>query len=320
MGSAAHRPQVSFVIPVLNGEREIGRCLDAIDRLGGGPTVETVILDNGSTDRTREVVSATGRECVEVPRGHVAALRNRGVALAAGAIVAFIDADVEIDPGWMSAMWAVFDEPGVVAAGSFPEVPTPATWVQRAWDAHQRRPHDRRRPVAWLPSMNLAVRRADFMAVRGFDERLETAEDVDLCYRLGARGMIVSEPRMRAVHWGEAPDLRTFWRKERWRGVGNLHGVFAHGFRWDELPSVAYPLYMLFAGCLVIVGAAADVWLQRWVLSPIAVVALVAPALVLALATVTRAQRPRFIPSLWLLYVIYGVARACSILRPPRRK
>ena len=311
---------VSFVIPVLNGERDIGRCLDAIDRLPTGTPAEVIVLDNGSTDRTLEVVEARGRTCVAMPGVHVAALRNRGVALATGSIMAFVDADVEVGREWLAAMLAAFDEPGVVAAGCFPEIPAPSTWVQRAWDAHQRRPGDARRRVAWLPSMNLAVRRADFLAVGGFDERLETAEDVDLCYRLGARGPIVLEPGMRAVHWGEAPDVRTFWRKERWRGVGNLHGVLAHGFRWDELPSVAYPLYMLLTICLVVVGGAVDLWRQQWGLFPIAVIASTLPALALSATAAVRAGRPQIGPALCLLYFLYGAARACSIVRPPRKK
>src|SRR5690242_8094674 len=87
---AAPPPLVSFIVPVLNSERDIARCLDAIDRLAGGIPIEVIVLDNGSTDRTREVVRARGREPVDVPGVHVAALRNRGVALATGAFVAFV--------------------------------------------------------------------------------------------------------------------------------------------------------------------------------------------------------------------------------------
>ena len=95
--------------------------------------------------------------------------------------------------------------------------------------------------------MAFIVRRNEFLTSGGFAEDLETAEDVDLCYRLGQQGTILYNPSMEAVHWGEDPDLATFWSKEVWRGKGSLKGIFAHGMRWDELPSIGYPdLYSMF--------------------------------------------------------------------------
>jgi glycosyltransferase involved in cell wall biosynthesis len=310
-------PEVSFVIPVLNGERDVRRCLASIQELDVRPeTVEVIVMDNGSTDRTQQIVRECGRLCVVVPGVHVGALRNQGVAQARGEFVAFVDVDVELTPGWLRHGLVVFREQGVVAAGCFPGIPASATWVQEAWDAHQRRSQrtDRPFPVPWLPSMNLMVRRKDFLAIQGFDERLETAEDVDLCYRLGRRGKVVCNPAMRAVHWGEAQDLRKFWRKERWRGAGNLDGVAFHGFRWDELPSLAYPLFVLLAALFVIVGTAADLYRHRWLLGPVSATLLMAPALALAVRTASRSKRPALAFRLFLLYLIYGLARACAML------
>jgi hypothetical protein len=58
------------------------------------------------------------------------------------------------------------------------------------------------------------------------------------------------------VHWGEARNLLGFWRKEVWRGTSNLKGVIGHGLSLDELPSLGYPLYVLFVlGCFLSIGA-----------------------------------------------------------------
>jgi glycosyltransferase involved in cell wall biosynthesis len=311
-------PVVSFVIPVLNGERYVSRCLRSIRDLAlHGNRIEVVVIDNGSTDRTHDIVRGEGF-AFQVARGpRVGGLRNIGLQSARGTYVAFVDADVELDRDWLIGALAAFADTDVVAAGCFPAVPTNATWVQRAWDLHQRRRWPEARPstARWLSSMNLIVRRADLLAIEGFNEALETAEDVDLSYRLASRGRLLWNPAMRAVHWGEAPDLRVFWRKEVWRGKGNLRGVRSHGLRWDELPSIGYPLYTGVAGAASLVAAAVDAWggQVRWL--PMTAGVLLMPAFLLALQTGYRSASFRAVPQLFLLYAIYGWARAYALIR-----
>jgi glycosyltransferase involved in cell wall biosynthesis len=317
MGSVG-KPLVSFVIPVLNGEYDIARCLHSIQQLHFLPgAYEVIVMDNGSTDRTPDIVRELGFNCLVVPKVHVSTLRNQGVARAEGDFIAFVDADVELTPDWLQNGLAVFQDHRVVASGCFPGVPKKATWVQRAWDVHQRGRHHAcaPHPVAWLPSMNLIVRRKDFLAVSGFNEQLETTEDVDLCYRIGQRGTILWNAAMEAVHWGEARDLQTFWRKERWRSTSNLHGVLSHGLRWDELPSLGYPLYVLCGVVFLTAGSITDLWHGQFFLVILSLIFLVLPALGLALRMVCLARRPTVTLQLFLLYFIYGLARASAVIK-----
>ena len=312
------RPIVSFVIPVLNGERYIARCLSSIRSLHfPKDAYEVIVLDNGSTDRTLQVVRELGFDCHTVPRVHVSALRNRGVAMARGTYVAFVDADVEVAPDWLQHGLAALQEQQVVACGCFPRVPPEATWVQRTWDIHQcgKSQNSAPYPVAWLPSMNLIVRRDEFLAIGGFNEQLETTEDVDLCYRLGQRGTVLCNPAMKAIHWGEARDLRTFWRKEVWRGMGGLRGVLSHGLRWDEIPSLGYPLYVLCCSLLTTLSIFVALWSRHVWLLPVSLALLGLPALLLALNTARLAKRPGSLLKLFLLYVLYGFARAYAVVK-----
>jgi glycosyltransferase involved in cell wall biosynthesis len=314
------RPMVSFVMPVLNGERYIGRCLDAIRGLTrAAADYEIIVVDNGSTDGTLAILQSAGVQYSVIPGITVGELRNRGAHMARGEYLAFVDSDVEVKPSWLGAGLAALDDRGVVAAGCFPTVPSDATWVQRVWDLHQRsrRPEGAPKPVAWLSSMNLIVRRADFLAVGGFAQGLETAEDVDLCYRLGTRGRIMYSAAMDAVHWGEARDVRIFWRKEVWRGKGNLHGLWSHGLRWDELPSVLYPLYVLGALAFLAVGLAVDLWRGEPRLAPAGLAALALPALLLAMSAAWQSRRVALIPHFTFLYALYGFARARALLSSP---
>jgi glycosyltransferase involved in cell wall biosynthesis len=313
------KPLVSFVIPVLNGERDISRCLGSIKRLHfPSEAYEVIVIDNGSTDRTRYIVRELGFNCMVVPNVHVSVLRNRGAAIAHGDYLAFVDADMELTPDWLQNGLSVFTDQQVVVSGCFPDIPKDATWVQRAWSIHRRGrlSESHPTPVRWLGSANLIVRRAAFLAVRGFNEQLETTEDVDLCYRLGQCGTIVHNLAMEAIHWGEDPDLKTFWRKEVWRGIGSLKGALLHGLRWDEAPSLGYPLYMLCGVLFFILGSIVDLWHGQFFFVPLSLALLIIPALGLALNTVCLTRQPRLTLQLFLLYFIYGLARAYAVMKP----
>ena len=312
------KPLVSFIIPVLNGERDIARCLLSLRAQGfSSEKYEILVIDNGSTDKTHQIISDLGFDMEVMHGANVGALRNRRASVARGEYLAFVDADVELMPGWLEKGLAAFGNQQVVAAGCFPRVPQPATWVQQLWDIHQCGTQWKKngKPVAWLPSMNLLVRREAFLRIGGFSEQLETAEDVDLSYRIGKEGRILCNLAMDAIHWGEARDLRMFWRKEVWRGRGNLHGFLSHGLIWSELPSLGYPLYVLCFFVLLILSCILDLWNRRFALSLFSLGLLILPALSLAAVTVLRARRPKAIHGLFLLYLIYGFARAYSIVR-----
>jgi hypothetical protein len=313
--------RVSFIVPALNVEATLEACLDAI--LAAAPRTverEVLVIDNGSTDRTVEIARARGARVISAPGLSVAALRNLGAQTARGDILACVDADCVIGEGWLTAALAHFDDPTVGAVGAPTAVPEDATWVQRMWALHRHR-RTTLRVVDWLPTENLVLRKSAFQAIDGFNATLATCEDVDLCYRLGQRHRILSDPALRSIHLGEAPTLARFFRKERWRGRGNLAGLFAHRLRLAELPSVALPLYYL-AGMLALpltlllctlVGGPA------WLLAAGAAL-LALPAMSLALAVAIQVGRLRAWPALALVYFVYGLARAVALLpaAPPR--
>ena len=321
---AQGQPSVSFIIPVLNDQANIERCVRSILALKcPRQEYEIIVLDNGSTDGTHRVLQKFGLPFHVIQHVHVSALRNRGARCAKGHFLAFIDSDVEVSPDWIVKSLEEFRDPGVVAAGCFPEIPEQATWVQRAWDIHQRgRQSPQTGPVAWLPSMNLMVRRDAFLTIGGFNEQLETAEDVDLCYRLSEKGMILNNPSMKAVHWGEASTLVIFWKKEVWRGIGNVKGLFSHGLRFDELPSLGYPVYTLLMVLGSVIGGIVDLRNGQWLWSLVGFGLLVLPGILLTVNTIRKAGQVHYAIPLFTLYVIYGLARACSLVKAcfPRGK
>lgn len=95
---------VSVVVPVLDAAGTIEQCLDALQAQVGAPRWEVVVVDNGSTDATAQVVRRhpIGARLLQEPARGPYAARNRGIEHAAGAIVAFTDADCVPNPRWIA--------------------------------------------------------------------------------------------------------------------------------------------------------------------------------------------------------------------------
>jgi len=206
--------KVSIIIPMKNEENNIRLCLDSI--AGNSypkEEYEIICVDNGSTDRTLEVARGYTKNVYQLPDNTISALRNYGAQRAQGEYLAFIDSDCVADKFWLQSASMYFGSENMVCFGSTPEIPADATWVQKTWYLNKQIRSDVQR-VEWLESMNLIVKKDVFRELGGFNEKLETCEDVDLCYRIGQKYQIISDKRIRVVHLGEAKTLGEFFKKE----------------------------------------------------------------------------------------------------------
>lgn len=194
-------PRVSVVMPVKDGghwlEPAVRSVLEQDYR-----DLELIIVENGSTDGTPEVLARLAAEddrvrvLVEPPRGYVHAL-NVGCAAARGELIARLDADDASRPTRIGKQVARLDaEPELVLLG---------TGVQYV-DAQDRRLHVRQKPLddaalrAQLqissPFMHSAVmmRRTAYEQVGGYRPLLKPAEDRDLWLRLSEVGRLANLP------------------------------------------------------------------------------------------------------------------------------
>jgi hypothetical protein len=90
---------VSVIIPNHNYAEFVGAAIDSALRLDW-PHVEVIVVDDGSTDGSREVIAGFGARILAVYRGNAGQLNacNEGFALARGSIVIFLDADDTLAP------------------------------------------------------------------------------------------------------------------------------------------------------------------------------------------------------------------------------
>jgi glycosyltransferase involved in cell wall biosynthesis len=195
MGSSA-RPSVSVVIPVYNAAATIARALDSVLAQTYAPLVEIIIVDDGSTDDTAQVVRTAYPMVTLLPqenRGNAGA-RNRGVAAATGEIITFLDADDEWLPGKLATQIPQLQRlPDLslltcecrwmgAPRGTRPPVPKPSGVSEIPF----RDLFARRRLSACCSGWVLA--RETFAAVGGMDGQLRRSCDWEFLLRLAAQG------------------------------------------------------------------------------------------------------------------------------------
>jgi glycosyltransferase involved in cell wall biosynthesis len=114
------------VIPVKDGERYLEELLDAVRREGPD---ETLVIDSGSRDRSRDIARAAGIEPIEIDPaefGH-GRTRNLGVERSAGELICFLTQDATPCPGWLAAYREAFALEERVGAAYGPHLPRPDT-------------------------------------------------------------------------------------------------------------------------------------------------------------------------------------------------
>ena len=115
--------KISFVVPAYNEEAVIAQCLEAIEReLARTPCeVEVVVVNNASTDRTKEIAQTfEGVLVIDEPVKGLVAARSAGFRATSGAIVANIDSDVILTEGWLAKVLHEFSHADDLVALSGP--------------------------------------------------------------------------------------------------------------------------------------------------------------------------------------------------------
>ncbi|MEO8576944.1 MAG: glycosyltransferase [Gemmatimonadales bacterium] len=216
-------PRVSVIVPIYNGERTIGECVESIFALSfPRDDFELLLIDNASTDGTRKILDLYNDRAVilhEAKRGPAAA-RNCGLRRAMGETVAFTDADCVVDRDWLARIIAPLKDAGVGIAGGMIRAIKPCNAVEEFGE----RIHDHQLAIEhysppYAITMNWASRRSVLEKAGPFDEELLRCEDCDLAYRIVAAGYrIVHEPAAVVYH-----------RNERSLG-GLIAEGYAHGY------------------------------------------------------------------------------------------
>jgi glycosyltransferase involved in cell wall biosynthesis len=108
-------PKASVIIPVYNGEKTLPATLASLARLED-PNFEVILVDDGSTDRSAELIRRHGFKLVRLRENRGAGTaRNVGARVAEGDILAFTDADCIVPPDWLARIRRMLAEHDVIA-------------------------------------------------------------------------------------------------------------------------------------------------------------------------------------------------------------
>jgi glycosyltransferase involved in cell wall biosynthesis/predicted SAM-dependent methyltransferase len=112
---------ISIIIPALNEGRNIGPLIERLGRVTSelGISSEIVVVDGGSTDRTREVAEQAGARCLVQRRPGYASALMEGIEAAQGEYILTLDSDLSHPPELLKELWAARTEADVIIASRF---------------------------------------------------------------------------------------------------------------------------------------------------------------------------------------------------------
>lgn len=173
-------PFVSVIISTKNEEANIRRCLDSI-RAQSFSDYEIIVVDNNSNDRTKAISQEyTSQVYNQGPER--SAQRNHGMKLASGTYILYLDADMVLSPHVLTeCVETMTKDPDLVGLYIPEKVIGSGFWIQV-------RRFERGFYDGTAIDAVRFLRRADALAIGGFDEALWGGEDWDLDLRLKQRG------------------------------------------------------------------------------------------------------------------------------------
>jgi GT2 family glycosyltransferase/DNA-binding beta-propeller fold protein YncE len=217
-------PRVSVVVCAYNAADTLEDNLRSLHALTY-PDYEIVLVNDGSKDRTSEIARSFPRvRVIDTPNQGLSAARNVGLAEATGEIVAYTDADTRVDRDWLTHLVQPFLTSDVVGSGGPnvvpPDDPPVAQCIARAPGGPTHVLLDDR-IAEHVPGCNMAFRRDALLAIGGFNPiYLRAGDDVDVCWRLQARGGKIGFASAALVWHHHRASIKAYWKQQLGYGEG----------------------------------------------------------------------------------------------------
>ena len=278
---------VSIIIPVKNGEEFLERCLSSIFNQEG-INFEVIVVNNESTDNSKDVAEKFDVKIVESKGKSAAAVRNDGAKCAEFDIIGFLDADCVVPEGWVFSAYKLLKqeaEYGCVGGGCFAD--PFGTWVQKAWALSEPAPSS---VVKALPGASMFFHKKNFQQIGGFNTDLISAEDDEICARVIESGKkIYRDDSLWVIHLDYPKYLKEHFIKSIWHGSTQ---IAAHGFLGDKLVFLTW----LWGLCIL------SSLLSLFIYTPLAIV-LICISFVLPMIFALKRSGVRSIFSRSILYI-----------------
>lgn len=243
--SASYFPTVSVIVPIYNGEQDLPGLLDCLmEQSYPADRVEYLLVDNGSSDRTPQLLSAatatftnqnlTLKILNERDIQSAYAARNTGIRAATGDFLAFTDADCYPQPNWLTHLIQPFEDATIgLVAGEIIAFPGTTLLESYADRKHIMSQQDTlaHKFCPYGQTANLGIRKKALEAVGLFRPYLTTGGDADICWRVQRESdwKIHYAPKatIQHRHRQTLKDLHSQWYRygKSNRYLHDLHGI-----------------------------------------------------------------------------------------------
>lgn len=213
---------VSVIIPIYNEEKVIEKCLDSLRRQSYRD-LEIILVDDGSTDKTQEIVSSnkyqvSGIKLLKQNHKGPGPARNLGASKAKGEILVFVDSDMIFEKDFVSDLTAPIIKGQTIGTFSKNEMVANQNnpW-SICWNINRNVPKDRMLPKdhPQTAAVYRAILKSEFDKVGGFDATGEYTDDWSLSRKLGKKSTLAKG----AVYYHENPSsLKEVYKQARWIG------------------------------------------------------------------------------------------------------
>ncbi len=240
---------VSVIIAVYNREGFIEQCLHSLLNQILERDYEVIVVDDGSTDNTRQVlVRFINPKLIFIYNESncgPAYSRNRGIKQSCGKYIVFLDSDCMADECWIEEIIKPFDLEQLIMITSGRSIDPPSGTYWEMVNEGSNFIASRDGYVQESHTCNMAVR-GSYIRENLFDERLSFSEDLDLCLGcLRKNFKIYYTSKATLVHFHRSAFTSTLRSYFRW----GIYNTFVR-LKWGSPPFLNYGTYVLLAGLI----------------------------------------------------------------------
>jgi len=251
--SSSNDRMFSVIVPVYNCSENIEECLASLINQNGYFLYEIIVVDDGSTDNTPELVRKfildhpskpnLNMKLIRIPHAGPAKARNIGVKHAKGDIILFIDSDCRANSNWISSLTRHMQDGDVVGVGGTYRTLNEFSKVARYVGLDIEYRHSRMKKILdYIGTFSACLKREAFEEVGGFDEGyiLAGCEDNDLSYKMrDKRYKLIYEPEAWVWHIHPSRAI-AFFKGQFKRAMWRVH-LYSRNIKWMKGDNYAGP-------------------------------------------------------------------------------
>ena len=218
----------SVIVPAYNAGKTISECLSSLtDQSISMDTYEVIVVDDGSTDETPDIVKQFPVRYFFQKNCGPATARNKGVQEAKGEIILFTDSDCVPQSNWIEEMVRPFQDPDVMAVKGAYKTNQKSLTARFAQIEFEERFKMLKKAgsIDMVDTYSAGYRKSLFLSLGGFDPSFPVAnnEDTDLSYKMSDAGhKMVFNPNAVVSHLNHPDSIWRYARLKFWRGYWRM--------------------------------------------------------------------------------------------------